>query len=339
MGLAAAALSVPTAFGATEAFAKVATGASAFPSHPKWKFVVNYPFTTNPFFVPMNYGGQDAASLVNVNWQVTGSKTGQVAEQINAMNQAIAAKVDGILVTIIDPTAFNDPTDRALKAGIPVIAVNVDAPAKSGNKRLAYLGQTPYTAGLDAGKRIVDLVGKGEIAIFLNTPGISDLEDRKNGIIASIKASGKRITYKVVATGPTANVQLQRIDAYYLGHKSLKGLFAVDGSSSQGVGQVMQKYGLHAKGVSAGGFDLTPITIDAINNGHMDYTIDQQPYLMGFDGVMQLFLYKLSGGLVFPADTNTGAKFVTKDNVEPYVSTKSRFEGSSSAQQYPLSTA
>jgi simple sugar transport system substrate-binding protein len=242
-------------------------------------------------------------------------------------------------VTIIDPKAFNEPTERALKAGIPVLAVNVDAPAASGNKRLAYLGQTPYQAGLDAGKRIVDLVGKGEIAIFLNTPGIGDLEDRKNGIIQSIKASKKPITWKIVATGPTANVQLQRIDAYYLGHKSLKGLFAVDGSSSQGVGQVMDKYDLHKKGVRAGGFDLTPITIDAIRNGHMDYTIDQQPYLMGFDGVMQLFLYKLSGGLVAPTDTNTGAKFVTKDNVDPYVATKSRFEGSTSKHQYPLPAA
>jgi simple sugar transport system substrate-binding protein len=53
--------------------------------------------------------------------------------------------------------------------------------------------------------------------------------------------------------------------------------------------------------------------------------------------VQQLFLYKYSSGLVAPADTNTGLLFVTKDNVKPYLSTKSRYEGSSSAQKFPVS--
>jgi simple sugar transport system substrate-binding protein len=44
-------------------------------------------------------------------------------------------------------------------------------------------------------------------------------------------------------------------------------------------------------------------------------------------------LYKLSGGLVFPSQTNTGLLFVTKDTVDPYLQTKTRFEGSSTEQQ------
>jgi simple sugar transport system substrate-binding protein len=44
-------------------------------------------------------------------------------------------------------------------------------------------------------------------------------------------------------------------------------------------------------------------------------------------------MYKLSGGLVFPSETNTGLLFVTKDNVDPYLQTKTRFEGSSTEQQ------
>ena len=69
----------------------------------------------------------------------------------------------------------------------------------------------------------------------------------------------------------------------------------------------------------------------------LDFTIDQQPYLQGFYPVIQLFLYKLSGGLVAPSDTNTGLLYVTKANVKPYLTTKSRYEGSSSKQKYPVS--
>jgi simple sugar transport system substrate-binding protein len=50
--------------------------------------------------------------------------------------------------------------------------------------------------------------------------------------------------------------------------------------------------------------------------------------------VVQLFMYKISGGLMAPSDTNTGLLFVTKDNVKPYLTTKTRYEGSSTKQQY-----
>jgi len=52
--------------------------------------------------------------------------------------------------------------------------------------------------------------------------------------------------------------------------------------------------------------------------------------------VLQIFLDRYSGGLVGPADTNTGLNFVTRDNVGRYLTTKSRFEGSSSREQYPV---
>jgi simple sugar transport system substrate-binding protein len=53
---------------------------------------------------------------------------------------------------------------------------------------------------------------------------------------------------------------------------------------------------------------------------------------------VQLYLYKLSGGLMFPSETNTGLLFVTKDNVKPYQTTKTRWEGSSTAQKYPITS-
>jgi simple sugar transport system substrate-binding protein len=53
--------------------------------------------------------------------------------------------------------------------------------------------------------------------------------------------------------------------------------------------------------------------------------------------VLQLFLDRYSGGLVSPSDTNTGLTFVTRQNVARYVTTRSRYEGSSSAEAYPVS--
>ena len=113
-------------------------------------------------------------------------------------------------------------------------------------------------------------------------------------------------------------------------------MFAVDGGSTQGVAGVMRKHGLHKRGVRAGGYDLLPGTLEAIRSRDLDFTIDQQPYLQGFLPVLQLFLSRYSGGLVAPADTNTGLNFVTRENVTRYLTTKSRYEGSSRREQYPV---
>jgi simple sugar transport system substrate-binding protein len=308
-------------------------GAGNFPQTPKWKFVFVNHVTTNPFFVPTQYGIDDACALVNCTSQWTGSSTSDVGEMVSAMNSAITAKADGIAVCLIDTKAFNAPTEKALDQGIPVVAYNADVPPGNPNKRLAYIGQDLFQSGVKMGERIVELIPSGDVVGFIATPGSLNIQPRIDGAKQAIKDSGKPVNFTQIATGSDVNEELSKIDAYYQGHKDLKGMFAVDAGSTQGVAQTMKKYGLANKGIHAGGYDLLPTTLKLIDQGHLDFTIDQQPYLQGFQPVIQLFLYKLSGGLQVPSDTNTGLLFVTKDNVQPYLTTKTRFEGSSTKQQ------
>ena len=102
-----------------------------------------------------------------------------------------------------------------------------------------------------------------------------------------------------------------------------------DAGSTAAVARTMGTHQLQAKGIHAGGFDLLPTTLEAVAKGDLDFTIDQQPYLQGFYTVMELFIYKISGGLTGPSDINTGLNFVTKANVDPFLHTESRFQGNS----------
>ena len=338
VGLGAAALSVPSAVLASPTFGAVSQALAAdsfIKSHPKWKFVFVNHVTTNPFFVPTIYGAQDACSLLGCSYQWTGSKTSDVSEMVNAFNSAITAKASGILIALVDLKAFNGPTNNALGKGIPVLSYNADATT---NARLAYIGQDLYLSGYEMGKRIVNLVKSGDVALFIATPGQLNIQPRIDGAQAAIKKfSGGKIKTSAIATGALLPDEIAKINAYYLGHKHLKGMFAVDAGSTQAVGQTMQKYGLQKKGIKAGGYDLTPTTLKLIQSGDLDFTIDQQPYLQGWLPILQLFFYRYSSGLVAPSDTNTGILFVTKSNVKPYLTTKTRYEGSSSAQKYPIS--
>jgi simple sugar transport system substrate-binding protein len=298
-----------------------------FGSHPNYKFTIVNHVTTNPFFVPTQYGAADASKLLGSSYQWTGSESSNVSQMVNAMNTAVTGGAKGIAVALIDLHAFNAPTEAALKAGIPVVAYNADAPL---NKRLSYIGQDLKLAGERMGQRIVAAVGSGDVALFIATPGSANLQPRIEGAEKAIKDSGKPITVHTVATGAAVPGELSTIEAYWVGHKETKGMYAVDGGSTESLAKVMQKFGLAAKGIKAGGFDLTEQTQKLLQEGNIEFTIDQQPYLQGFLPVLQLFLWQVSGSLTGPAETDTGLKFLSKETVAPYVESKSRYEGTAS---------
>ena len=311
-----------------------ARAAGLVPAHPNWRIVFVNHVTTNPFFTPTQYGMRDAAALTGCTTQWTGSANSISAEMVSAMNSAIAAKADAIVVSLVDQHAFNDPVNRALDAGIPVFSFNADVTPAQGCNRLAYIGQDLFKAGQLMGQKIVELVDGGRVGLFIATPGQLNIQPRLDGAQDVMKKSGKNYTIDVIASGAAVNNEISSVKSYYLGHQDVKGMFAVDGGTTEGIAECMAQYSLASKGVHGGGFDLLPRTLQLIQQGAMDFTIDQQPYLQGYYPVMEAYLFLLSGGLVGPADINTGLKFVTKGNVGPYLSTHTRYEGSATNPQY-----
>ena len=298
-----------------------------FDTSGKLKFVLVNHVTTNPFFVPTRYGAEDACKLLGCSYQFTGSKNSNVNEMVNAFNTAVTGGADGIGVCLVDKKAFNQPTEAALKAKIPVIAYNADEPS---NARLAYIGQDLFASGVAMGKRIQGLVPSGDVALFIATPGQSNIQPRIDGALSVLrKVSG--IKTHVITTGAELPAELSVIQAYAQSHPETKGYFAVDAGSTQGLAQTIQKQKLRDKGVKGGGYDLTPVTQKLLAGDQIDFTIDQQPYLQGFFPIMQLYLSKASETLSGVADTNTGLKFLDKTTIAPYNDTKSRYEGTSSS--------
>jgi simple sugar transport system substrate-binding protein len=310
--------------------------ASVFGSHPAYKFVVVNHVTTNSFFVPTQYGIQDACKLLGCSYEWTGTESENIDQMVNAINTAVSSGANGIAVSLISKTAFNVPIENALKAGIPVLAYNADAPSPP-NQRLSYIGQDLKLAGELMGKRIVAAVKEGDVVIFTANAGSANLQPRLEGAEKAIKESGAPIKLTTIVTGSLESGEKTAIEAYWTGHPTTKGMYAVDGGDTAELAGVMQKLGLTAKGVKAGGFDLTEKTQKLLHEGYIEFTIDQQPYLQGFLPILQLFLWQVSGSLTGPAEVDTGLKFIDKTTVAPYVNSKSRFEGTSSeAKAVPI---
>jgi len=323
---------------APTATAKAAAG--NFPTTPKWKFTFVCHVTDNSFFTPTQYGFADAAALLGL---PTPAWTGALSTQptnstmLSAINAAITAGSPGIATTVVSATAFVNPINQALSQGIPVVTYNANGASDNPTNGLAYVGQELLISGQEVGKRLASLMKKGDTAVgFIAQPGSLNIQPRMDGATQALEAAGMKVMFgnKGVDSGASATQEAQVIPQFLQSHgNSIQGCFAVDGGSTALLGSSLQKYGLVGK-VHAGGFDLEPQTLTAIKAGQLDFTIDQSPYLQGFLPTIYLYLFQLSGGLVSPPTTDTGLKFVTKGNVDPYTATPSRFEGSTKDQKY-----
>lgn len=310
--------------------------AGNFPKVPPWKFWFVNHVTTNLFFVPTQFGLSDAAALLGIpkpNWG--GSANSSAAEMVTYMRTAIAGGAEGIATTVINAnpgdTTFAAPVAQSMNAGIPVVSYNADGPILKGvptpgTNRLCYVGQALYQSGQQMGQRIKSLAKPGLIAIFIATPGTANIQPRFDGAESILTPAGYKV--HIVATGASTSVEGPAEKAYLIGAKSnLTGAFAVDAGSTELLGPQLASVGLAGK-IPAGGFDLTPGTLTAIQQGQLDFTIDQNPYLQGFLPTLYLYMFNLTGGLVLPPNTDTGLTFVTKSNVGPYLTTKTTYEGS-----------
>jgi simple sugar transport system substrate-binding protein len=322
----------------TSGAAKAAAG--NFPTTPKWQFTFVNHVTDNAFFTPTQYGFADAAAILGLptpHWTGALSTQPTVPTMLSAFNDAVTAGSPGIATTVVAATSFVSPINSALAAGVPVITYNANGSTASPTNGLAYVGQDLYASGQEVGTRLASLMKKGDTAVgFIAQPGSLNIQPRMDGATAALQAAGMTVMFgnKGVDAGASATQEASVVPEFLQSHGSkIQGVFAVDGGDTALLGTSLQKNNLVGK-VAAGGFDLEPQTLTAIAAGQTSFTIDQSPYLQGFLPVIYLYLFQLSGGLVNPATTDTGLKFVTKSNVAAYTSPASRFEGSTTAQKY-----
>ena len=230
----AAAAALGTGFG-SRSMVREALAAGGLPQKDYRITFVNH-VTTNPFFTPTIYGVEDACAFLGCSYQWTGSQNSTVTEMVAAMQTAIADKVDGIAVCLVDSEAFNTPTDDAMSIGIPVIGYNADT---TPNSRLAYVGQSLYQSGYNIAQKWLPMVKQGgKVMLSIATPGSLNLQPRLDGYIQAIKDAGDPVTYDTVETGVDQATQESRIEAYHLANPDVVGRFGTGAPDSQAVGKL-----------------------------------------------------------------------------------------------------
>jgi simple sugar transport system substrate-binding protein len=220
----------------------------------------------------------------------------------------VDSKVDGIATTLVTPDALADAVSSATKAGIPVVGFNSGIDQYKQLGALMYFGSDETIAGTSAGKRIADAGGKHTLCV-IQAQGSVALEARCAGVkktspgTENINVNGADLS--AVTSTLTAKLQQDKSIDYVVTLGAPIALAALDS---------IAQANSSAKVVT---FDLNADAAKAIKDGKIEFSIDQQPYVQGYEAVDSLWLYltnrnDIGGGRA----VLTGPSFVDKSNID-----------------------
>lgn len=270
-------------------------------------------------------GFNKAAAEYHVQAKVVGPDTYDAQAELTALQQAIAAKPAGILISVADATLFQSQINAGIDAGIPIITMDSDAPH---SHRLFFIGTNNLEAGRLGGQRVVaKLGGKGNI-VFFSMPGQPNLDERFKGYQEVFADHPGIKTVEVVDIKGQSTAAFDKAQQYMslTGDKKIDAFICLEASAGKEVASVL--HDSNAKDRVLIAMDVDPDTLNLIRSGVIDATIAQKPFTMAYFGLKQLDQifhdgpktfssdYSVDTFAPFPVFVDTGTAVVDKVNVD-----------------------
>ncbi|MDQ0469472.1 sugar ABC transporter substrate-binding protein [Labrys wisconsinensis] len=281
--------------------AKVASGAPL-------DIYVSYHDVSNEFAPFMKAGVEKAGAEDKVNARFVGPVGANADGQISEI-ETLMGKMDGLAISSVSSDALAPVIDRVLAAGIPVVTFNTDNP---GSKRLAFAGQDLVQSGREAGKLMAKVLdGKGKVLITTIDAAAQWSLDREKGAREALKDSPGIEVVNTLNTGTDPQKIYSEIENAMLANPSVTGVLSLECCSTPAAGTWVKRNGATGK-VKVVGFDLLDQTVQLVEEGEIQATIDQAPEKQGFAAV-DLLVKFLKGTPIDNVDT--GVKVYAKDNI------------------------
>jgi simple sugar transport system substrate-binding protein len=271
--------------------------------------VVTHGQASSPFWAIVRNGVETAARQTDVLVSYRAPDIYSVARMKALIDQAVAAKPDGLVVSIPDP-GVAPAIRRAVKAGIPVVSINSGADIGAKLGVLAHVGQDEERAGYDAGKRLA-AAGVRRAFCVNQQVGTVSLDERCRGFERAMRqAGGHARVFPVDDQSPDTPRKL----AGAIDTERIQGVLTLN-STTGGQAVTAARLAGRTSKLVIGTFDLGPDVLKAVQAGQITFAVDQQAYLQGYLPVV-LLAERARYGL-FPAHAGviaTGPTFVTKAN-------------------------
>jgi simple sugar transport system substrate-binding protein len=246
--------------------------------------VVSHGQASDPFWAIVKKGLDDAARQVNVAVSYRAPDTYDLARMRRLIDEAISARLDGLVVSLPDVQALRAPIKRAERAGIPVISINSGSDRFRDLGILVHVGQPEYRAGFESGLRMAR-AGLDDVLCVNQERGNAGLEQRCRGVRDGMRRGGGRAAELIVDLQDTDQTR-QRI-AQAVQDRGADGVITLGAAAAL---PALEALDITSSGrrVRLATFDLSPEVLEAVRDRRMLFAVDQQPYLQGYLPVVML---------------------------------------------------
>lgn len=268
--------------------------------------MVTHGVPSDPFWSVVKNGAEEAADLVGAELEYRAPSSFDMAKMQQLVDAAVASDPDGLIISFTDEDALGGVIQRATDNGIPVITINSGGDVARNYGARLHIGQSEYEAGRQAAERMQEMgVEKG--VCVNHEQGNQGLDQRCDGFLEGFDGNAEQL-----ATTYDPTSIRNAIVAYLNENSDVRGVLTLGALAAEPMIQAMREQGAMDM-FTLGTFDLSPGILESLENGGLDFAIDQQQYLQGYLPVMLLDQYARNG-LLPAGDVPTGPGFVTQEN-------------------------
>jgi simple sugar transport system substrate-binding protein len=238
-------------------------------------------------------------------------------KMIQQLREAVAAAPDGIAMMGHPGNAAIMPlAEEASAAGIKMMYQNVPVDEVTAKLGGGYVGAQQKPQGRALGEEAIRRFGlqAGDVAIVMSDWSQIERAERELGTLEAFEAAGLKVVklQSPPELGTDPNTGIPVITAAVTANPDVK-LIAYPGGQPLGnAATYMQAAGKAPGDIINIGFDTSPQIVDAFEQGWVQLTSDQQPFLQGYMPILSLCQQAVYG--LGSINVDTGAGFVTPDN-------------------------
>jgi simple sugar transport system substrate-binding protein len=236
------------------------------------------------FWDKIRNGAEAAAKNHNITLKY--SNDPDAGQQATLIQNAVSSKVDGLAVTMPNPDAIGPAAQKAVSAGIPVVAFNAGGDTYKDYGILMYFGSNEDLAGQSVGTKITQ-DNPGKTICVIQEQGQVQLETRCAGVAKTDPSS--EVLY--VNGRDLPSVQ-QTIGAKLQEDPTIANVVTLGADIALASQKAIADAGSKAQVAT---FDLNADVAQQIKDGGIAFTVDQQPYVQGYLAVTSLWLNLTNG--------------------------------------------
>ena len=278
--------------------------------------VVTHGQSADPFWSVVSNGSHDAAADMGIRVEYQAPGSFDMVEMSNIIEAAVASRPDALVVSIPDADALEGSIRSAVNAGLPVLSINSGGDVYSDLGVLAHIGQSEYEAGVAAGEALSE--AGVSMALCVNHEVGNVAQDlRCEGVADALGLNGGAVRVLAVDLADPEDA-VERIRGALAVRSDVDGLVTL-GPAAAGPALAAIEQGGGEGEIAFGAFDLSPEILEAIRDGRILFTVDQQQYLQGYLPIVLLTKYLETGTLPAGGIIRTGPALVTAERVEDVI--------------------